>query len=207
MTFSPLLDTTFSLKVILDLVCILFVKKAFIFFQKVLLSVMHWVFNLKFIKVLLFFPYQSYTDVTFLVIWLPVVSFLVFRNLFLRQLLPIIYLFLFIKGASFALTYRLFRGTYFSRVLSIVLLKESKLKISSKIVNENFITKILVIVISNNIWRLLFIENLDNEISCKSDNYVSMVIESLKHAALFVINAGWISWVFKAGIFLMFLQL
>ena len=85
-------------------------------------------------------------------------TFLVFRNLFLRQLLSIIYLFLFIKGAWFALTYRFFRGTYFSRVLSIVLLKESELKklcifseILSKIVNENFITKILVIVISNNI--------------------------------------------------------
>ena len=45
-TFSPSLDTIFfSIKVILDLLCILSVKKGFTFFQKVLLSVMSRIFN------------------------------------------------------------------------------------------------------------------------------------------------------------------
>ena len=47
MTFSPSLGSIyFSIKVILELVCILSVKNGFTFFQKVLLSVISQVFNL-----------------------------------------------------------------------------------------------------------------------------------------------------------------
>ena len=63
-------------------------------------------------------------------------SLLEFWNLFLRQLLYIISLliFLFINAAWFALTYCFFRGAYFSRVLLIVILKELKLKNSAFLV-------------------------------------------------------------------------
>ena len=79
-------------------------------------------------------------------------SCLVFGNLFLRRLLFVISLlmYLFVRGACYAFTCHFFRGEYFSSVFLRVLLKDSKLnklciftELLIKIINKNLLLKFL----------------------------------------------------------------
>ena len=103
--------TFFSMSVILDFVFVLSVKNGFTVFQKVLLYVMSLVLILlkKFFFSLLIKLTQRLRCLLYAFLSM---SLFVFKNLFLRRDLFMIalFIFLFMKGAWFAATYRLFMG-------------------------------------------------------------------------------------------------